>query len=882
MIKKAIAILACLAITGCALLTEQEHDRWKAALEAQKAGRHDQAAEAFAEILSKHEKSEDPVLIPLRLAAAQSHFELKQLDKADALLGRVSGKPALTVQEKVDALCLSGWIDLLRARAFDVPSDTKQVHLKNARRHFHGLRKGHPETTHWILGYALTLYETGKCLGTRTHMDHAHSLLAQCAAQDPDNPMLALAYARAKQQLLGGSHPDAMQLLRKALEADRKALAGQTVYVELFNTIAPYPDQLTLTRTVSDGRQQGLIQFYFQQLSQCAEEPAATGAFWHKVKTFLKGYQESITLENHFQQGVAEARRLLMAPDFSPLAAARESFRTLNETGRMADALPALLTLTSYREARSAITGSLLSALSQKITDAINLEAMDQAEELLVQAFGLVNQADTPDAISWARKFQQLKTRSQCRREFCREKLQLRQNLPERSPEAVRHELAGLRDRFKQCTDSRDFEELSKELLATQGVVFQKALAAADQAARGNDTAGEEDQLNKALTLTQLKDFSHRREAILLRLAALHFREGLWKKTQQAITQLPSSGRSVQAWLLLGSALACEEKYSEALTVFARKDLSDDLLEDPRYAAAAGLTFSIKGEWGKALPLLETALDHEDKAAIPIPRDKLLSNLQASLIKALGRANTASARERALAERWLAAGRGNADLAHALGQHLLGKGEWSKACQYLQKAKAWGMPTDGELLTRLHALELDYAPLTAGMTWEYAQANGQRLVLSVEKDLGGGRFKVTFKVADATDTWAWARNGNLLYKYFGRGLAHCHILPVGLEQPLPSKPFPSAVYKINGQDWNARVVALNSTVTTPYQTFDNCLVVETRAPGASDPVRRYFAPGVGEVKVAYPEGQSDLNLVLVDFKTPASQAIETVEQELRK
>jgi hypothetical protein len=102
---------------------------------------------------------------------------------------------------------------------------------------------------------------------------------------------------------------------------------------------------------------------------------------------------------------------------------------------------------------------------------------------------------------------------------------------------------------------------------------------------------------------------------------------------------------------------------------------------------------------------------------------------------------------------------------------------------------------------------------------------------------------------------------------------------VGLSNATPDQAPPETEYELNGRTWRAKIVSLLQTVTTPCGTFEDCLLVEVTQPGSTRPIRHYFAPGVGEVSVQYPEEQRSLSRVLVSFKV--SSAPRAVSRDLK-
>jgi hypothetical protein len=221
-----------------------------------------------------------------------------------------------------------------------------------------------------------------------------------------------------------------------------------------------------------------------------------------------------------------------------------------------------------------------------------------------------------------------------------------------------------------------------------------------------------------------------------------------------------------------------------------------------------------------------------------------------------------------MAQHLVTAGQGDAELASALGAYLLEERRWEEALEFLAKAQEWGAAVGPGTVSRLRASVLDYAPISPGTTWGYRQADGQSLTITAGRPLGNERYAIELTVGNAAESLAWEKRagGKVLCRYFGRDLSRCHYLPVGLTDPSPDSPLPVEEYELNGKRWIARLVSIDETVKTDGGTFDHCLLVEVSQPGSTQPVRHFFAPGVGEVFVDYPGDQGSLSRTLVSYQ----------------
>ncbi len=870
------AALSCLSLVallsaGCSLLTENEWNDWRQARSLQEEGRHQEAAQLMCAVLQNHKNEQDPLLTEIRIAAAGSFLEMNNPSDIQKLLFPLHDAEGLTLQQQDTVRCLSGWAAVLKARQSTIRKETKASHIQTARKQFHLLLRRNPDSYRGRLGYALALYEAGGLYGTQTHLLHAHELLTQCATEKPDDPLLLFAYARTKQKLLGENTQEAVSLLKHAFERDRGTLEIEPAYREVFSEILRYPSITSCKAQPPSPEKKALLALYRKEMKASSGSPAAVGSFWNRVKTFLQRYEESIAVEEKFRSGIARAKKTLLEPDYSPLTAVQEALHILNETAAATSETIDAEKDPEFLAAKKEMLNGLLSALEEKVSSTIATDRIENALSSLDQAFRIISEEKDAldESIRWAQTFQRLKEQATGRQKFLQEKKRLREQLADLSPEEVRGKLKELKDRFRPCTGNRDFQELGDELLASQSVTFQNAITQAHQASDGREPGLERKALEKALELTGLPEFSHRRNEVLLLTAQSYFQEKLWAKTRDYIGKIPVDHRSQRAWLLLATVFTCEKRYDDAFRIFSRAAFSETISSE-NYCAAAGLVFAAKGKMLKAAPLLSSALNLPE-ARVPFPQETLIASLQESLIAVLEQEDAPTARETSIAERLIDSGRGSPLLARALGEWYLEEKKWERAYTYLGKAQQWGEEVSGRLLERLRVYLTDYCPLNTNFTWVYRQGDGRDLVLTVQEPLENGRFTVSITCGDAAATWQWLKQTKekTLYKYFGEAFQNCHIMPVGLDTPDPASPLPSVKYKINGRLWEASVVKLDETVQAGEAAFEHCLLVETSQPGSALKVKHYLAPGKGEVKVVYPEGQESLNRTLVKFTDSA-------------
>ena len=872
MMRRTLLLLLPL-FTGCALLTTEEERIWNSGKELQAQGRHEEAVQKFASVLNRHREAQDAEeLLCLRLDLAESYFALERYAEAENILKALEADPRLEQEKKERTYELLGWIALEKVRRGGGSPARRRELLFEARRNFRRFLSLHPDAYKALLGEGLALYETSKLYGTKTHLAHAYEIFKRCARRNENDPTLLFARSRAMQGLMGPGTKEALSLLRQAFARDRK-LKEQVIYRELFEEILPYPNPILFKREVTDPERRACLETYRTILAEAVRRPSARGPFWERVRKYLETFEREKEREKRFREGIAHCRKILLKADLSPLGAAQEALRVLEETEKTAGKQLSLLTDKEYESIRKEIFQSLLNALERKISTYIEIENITVAEELLSSAFKVVARKDTPEALRWARKFQELKEKVFCRRRFVKARGKIRRELLEKGAEEIRSELAALREKFRLCAEERDFAELREELFASQSVAFQRAVEEAEAAGRRKDFKQERKLLSKALALTRSKEFSHRRAEILLKLARSYIQTDLWEQARLYLEEIREEDRTPEAFLVLGTALARGESYKEAYRIFSRRELADELKIDPRWAAAAGLTFAKQGQDKKAVPLLAAATNAAN-VKLPFDRERLVEALTSSLTRLLS--GTASMEE--TTEEWVGEnaealfrkGKGDRKLAAALGGWFFRRRKWDKAVRYLVKAKEWGERVSEEILSRLRAHIEDYSPLRPGLSWKYRQEDGQQLTVTVLKSLGANRFSVELRTAGASESLVWEKRsgGRVLCRYFGGGLRHCHYFPVGLPDPSENAPLPVEEYEVNGRTWKARLAALDETVSTECGTFTHCLLVEVTPPGSAVSVRHYFAPGVGEVAVEYPADQRSMSRSLVSFTRP--------------
>ncbi len=873
------SITALLLAVGCAVLTPEQREAWTTGRDLQREGRHEEAIAPLASVLQAHQDSEKPEVLALRLDLVRSYYALNRFAEAEDYLSFLRERGNLPPEDQVDVLLISGWISLKKAQEGRGAPGSRYALLAEARRHFRKLHTISPGSYEGNLGHGLALYEASRLLHTRTHLPHALARFKTCAALKPEDPVLLFAQARAMQRLHGPGTPEAVERLKYAFSKD-VGLKAKVTYREIFEEVAAYASAADLYEKVPDPEQRAYLQTQIELLGQASRRSPGRGEFWDRVKAYLESYSSLGKKEASFKKSVTTARQLLLTPDLSPLSAAQQALGVLAEAEQTAGEDLAVLRDPTYEAAKTEIVKSLLEALGRKIEAHIATENVSAADNLLAEAFALVARDTIPDAVTWARTFQELKEKLTCRRQFITARNELRHALGEKGNDVIRSELAALQERYRLCTEDRDFKELREELFASQSVAFLKTISEAEAAANRKDLEEERRLLGEALKLTVSKEFAHRRDEILLRLADSYIRSELWTHAQLHLKEIDSDRPPPEARLFLATALAREKAFDEAFRIFSRKDLSDELTADVRWAAAAGLTFAKKDRHAQALPLLNTAINAIN-VKLPFPREELLSTLRSSMTTMLSSPQAISQRDVMLAEHLVTSGRGDADLSRLLGEHFLRQKDWERASKYLTKAQEWGAPVPAEVLARLRACLADYAPVAAGSTWTYRQGDGQELVVTVDRFLGHGRYAITFRAGTAVDSLAWERppTGKVLRKFFGKGLSRCHRFPVGLSDATLDRELPQTEYEVSGRTWRAQIVGLQESVKTPCGTFEDCLAVDVLQPGSIQPVRHFFAPGVGEVSVEYPQEQRSLNRTLVSFKV--SSAPRAVSRDLK-
>ncbi len=855
--SRACAYAACLALValvlcaGCAAISSEDRTAWETGKRLQQEGAHDRAVAALEPLLATYKDLDDAEVVALHLDAARSYAALTRYDRAEEIVKPMQGNRDLEPEERAEVLEISGWAALWKA-TYDDAVD-KGALLRRARTCFYDVLVSTPERYAAQLGQGLALYETSKLLDTRTHLARSLDLFTRCAAQNPDDPMRLFAQARAMQRVLGPGTPEALALLARACRVDAP-LTVRSAYTELFREITPYPNPRILAERVPEREQRAVVETYIELLGNAAALPAARDTFWDSVRAHLAAYRAWNAKEAAFVAGVLDARRTLLAPDLSPLGAAEEALRRLDAAAQAAKGLDALLSGSDYVTARTEIVQSLLTALQAKTEQSIDAENIAAAGTLLAKAFARLTAEKLPDQVTWARTFQGLRERQTCRKDFMAGRANLRTTFADKPAEDIRAAVRSLGEEFRACASERDIAELREELLATQSATFQRTLAAAAQASAANDGAKERAALAQALELAAQKEFVHRLHEILLRIAHSYAREDLWPRAREHLEQIESSRRSPEAWLLLGTAFVHEGRGEEALRIFSRKELADDLRAEPRTACAAGLAFARGGQSARAVPLLADALGRTD-AEMPFPRDEVLGALRTSLAAVLGGETPPAPHEVALAEELIDSGRGDAALGAALLAHFLAVKQWGKALACIEKTARWGVSPPPGVLARLKTCIADFAPLAEGRRWDYVQGDGARVAVQCERDIGNGRFRVGFQVGTAHTEWQWEKRdgGAVLYRFFGTNFERCHVLPIALTDAAENAPLPVKEYEINGKQWTARVAEIGATVKTDAAEFEDCLRVDVLAPGAARPVQYFFAPGVGEVKVLDPD-----------------------------
>jgi hypothetical protein len=837
------ALVASAFCAGCAGMASKDRAAWDAGRTLQREGKHEEALAALEPLLGKYRNIGEEETAALHLDAARSHAALADYARAEEIVKPLRAEAELEPAQRAETLEISGWAALWRA-IYDGAADARAL-LRQARTYFYDALELDAERYGAMLGQGLALYETSRLLDTKTHLARALELFGRCAAQRPDDPVLLFAQARAMQRVLGPGTPEALALLAKACRVDA-GLRVRAAYAELMQELAPYPNPRVLAERVPERERRAILDTYRELLEKAAALPAARGEFWDSVRAHLAAYRAWGAKEAAFAAALKDARRTLLASDFSPLGAAEEALRRLDEAAAAAAGDAALASGAEYAAARAEIVESLLAALKAKLEQTLELENLGAAETLFAKAFARIADEKLADQVGWARQFQDLRERRACRKDFMAARADLRTTFADKPAEDIRAAVKALGEKFRACTIERDIAELREELLAAQSATFQRALAEASRAEAANDGVRERDALAQALALAAQKEFAHREGEILLRIAKSYARADLWPQAREHLERIESARRPPEAWLLLGAALAQEGRDDDALRILARKDLADDLAADARIACAAGLVFARKDQPSRAVPLLAAALERTD-ADLPLARDKALGALCGALAALLRGATPPAPREVALAQELVDSRRGDAALGAALGAHFMAAKRWDKALAYVKDPSP-------ALLARLKACAADFAPLREGGRWEYLQGDGARVTVTCERDLGNGRFAVRFQVGSARTDWQWEKRegGAVLCRFFGASFERCHVLPIALTEAAENAPLPARSYEINGKPWTARVAEVGALVATPAGEFKDCLRVDVLAPGDAQPVQYFFAPGVGEVKVVDP------------------------------
>jgi len=251
---------------------------------------------------------------------------------------------------------------------------------------------------------------------------------------------------------------------------------------------------------------------------------------------------------------------------------------------------------------------------------------------------------------------------------------------------------------------------------------------------------------------------------------------------------------------------------------------------------------------------------------LPFDREEMARLLDRSLRTLLE--GSPQRRAVALAEERLEQGSSDPQLAEALGRYYFRRASWEKAYKWLRAAQKAGAVVSGAILSRLRAFSEDYCPLRPGLLWQYRSKTGDPLEVKVQDRLASGGFEVSVKSGGTVEKQVWEKRnaGTVLCRFFGEGPNQCHYFPIKLLTPAEDTPLPQTVYKVGGAKWKARLAQLDASVDTPAGRFDHCLVVEIFPPGSPDPIRHYFAPGVGEVAVLFSDSQASLSRVLVAFR----------------
>lgn len=896
-------------ISGCSVLTTQEEVLNMKGQKLKAGGNYLAALPKFKEILERHpgDIDHDPVLLSIKVDLCECYYELGRLAEAKADLESLldGSKDSLLPEDLDKALELAGWTHLKMGREGEADSQDKLSAFLEARKYFSELLNrdsGHYEGR---LGRGVSLLEVGKFHETKTHLVHTIDVLEQCRQEKIDDPLLLYALAQAIQGVKGEATGEALDLFFEALTHDDN-FEEKVVYGEIYEYIKPFRNPDILESEAEEKKR--LIEKYIDFLSKAEEKSRRLAKsrkpFWNDIKNHLEHYKKWPQIKKAFHAGVAEAINL----EHDAQGAMNTLLDTItNFKGKILldDERDLLLGVPRIKKIKNDIQVSRFSALYDEIIDSIKIRDLDAAEGLFEDiAFTLKWMTDFRTAAEWDRKFDDLQEELENWKVLVEKIQKLNNNISNMVPAEVIEKLANLKREYPGEDQQREIEDREDEFTKKLMDHFEAILVKARKAALENKREEAQKRLKQALNdyVDKIPELKEREGEVQIRLAETCMESGdpnqrneAQAVLEQVIIHAVDEKRAKEAELLLGIILAMKGEFDEAYAYFGKQQVSledlkklKDLKKEYHLSAAAGLTFSDNGRKDiQAVELLDYALNKRLDDALnnltpdarPLfSQEKLHASLCASIIRILNNTRDETEDPSAgiikIAEKNVDAE--HPELGKSLGMYYFRKKQWVKAHEYLDGT---GGTSDTMLLLKLKASVTDYFPLSAGRSLKYLRNDGKQMIVTIENQINEAdrKYSISIQIDGKMEFGEWSKPRDSGHKVMFQkmGEAITHELPIGID-PSRGWALPERNYHLNNITWHAKLVSLNKTVKRDKtgdregEVWENCLLVEvTRKVDSSipdtktKPVRHYFAPGIGEVKVEYPDNRKSYTLLEV-------------------